>query len=92
MAASILIIAIFGLFFGGAFMALRSKHAAQLDAHISFWIGYRLFPKRMRRAWGSHEDFKRYLARKKILLVYKVAGGIAVLLAVGLTIFLGAIS
>jgi hypothetical protein len=92
MAVSILIIAILGLFVGGLCMLFLSKKASQLDARVSLWIGYRLFPKKMRRVWGSQDEFKKFLARKKILLVYKTAGGIAVLLAIGLVIFLMSIS
>jgi hypothetical protein len=88
MATTILIIAIIGLFFGGILMAGWSKATAQLDTRISLWIGYRLFPRRMRRHWGSREEFKKFLARKKILTVYKIAGAIAVLVAIGLLVFL----
>jgi hypothetical protein len=92
MAATILTFSIFGLFIGGALMALWSKPTAQLDARVSLWIGYRLFPKKMRKAWGRQEEFKKYLARKKTLLIYKIFGAAAILLGIYLAIFLANIS
>ena len=92
MATSILITAIFALFFGGTLMTLASRRAAELDARVSLWIGYKLFPKKMRRHWDTQEEFKKFLARKKTLLVYKIAGLLAILLAVSLAIFYAAIN
>lgn len=87
MIIGVLFTAITVLFFAGAWIVLESKQAARLDAKISHWIGYRLFPKSMRKHWGSKEDLAKYLTRKKILLVYKVAGLAAVVVACGLMLF-----
>jgi|GEM_PF-5968628 len=92
MVASILIVAILALFFGGMLMALQSKRAALLDARISMGIGHRLFPKRMRWVWNRAESFKKNAGHKNMILAYKITGIVAVLLGIGLAIFLVTIS
>jgi hypothetical protein len=86
-AAAILI-----LFFGGLTMILHARGAALLDARISLWVGHSFFGKRLRRKWGTHAEFKKFLTSKKILAVYRFAGVVAILIAIGLMVFLVSIS
>ena len=87
MAQQLVEVVILLLFFGGVAMVAQARAAALLDARISLWIGHSFFGKKIRRKWGSHAEFTKYLTSKKILGVYRFAGVVAILIAVGLAVF-----
>ena len=92
MAHQLVVAATLLLFFGGVAMVAQVRAAALLDARISLWIGHSFFGKRIRRKWGTHAEFTKFLTSKKILGVYRFAGVVAILIAIGLAVSITRVS